>query len=282
VCGSNLAPWEGRPWFKYPLAPGELGHEGWGYVDAVGKQVKRFAEGDRVALLSYHAYAEYDVAPESAVVRLPASLDGKPFPGEALGCAVNVFRRCDIRPADNVAVVGVGFLGALLVSLSARAGARVVALSRRASALEAARKLGAVETIAMENHEQIIARAQELTGGQGFDRVIEATGKQWPLDLAGELTRERVRLVIAGYHQDGSRQVNMQLWNWRGFDVINAHERDPRAYTEGMLGAVEAAAKGELDPAGLVTHQFPLSNLAGALNAMKNKPGNFLKALVTI
>src|SRR5437868_14833496 len=57
VCGSNLAPWEGRPWFNYPLSPGELGHEGWGYVDALGDNVTRFRVGERVALLSYHAYA---------------------------------------------------------------------------------------------------------------------------------------------------------------------------------------------------------------------------------
>src|SRR5947209_7291120 len=91
VCGSNLAPWEGRPWFVYPLAPGELGHEGWGHIDALGDNATTFHIGDRVALLSYRAYAEYDIAAENAVVRLPAALDGKPFPGEALGCAMNVF-----------------------------------------------------------------------------------------------------------------------------------------------------------------------------------------------
>ena len=32
----NLAPWEGRPWFKYPLAPGELGHEGWQFFTKLG------------------------------------------------------------------------------------------------------------------------------------------------------------------------------------------------------------------------------------------------------
>src|SRR5438874_7529132 len=97
VCGSNLAPWEGRPWFKYPLAPGELGHEGWGEVEAVGTKVKSLREGEPVVMLSYRSYAEYDTAPETSVVRLPAALAKKPFPGEALACAMNVFRRCDIR-----------------------------------------------------------------------------------------------------------------------------------------------------------------------------------------
>src|SRR5438105_1363357 len=49
VCGSNLAPWEGRSWFKYPFAPGEPGHEGWGYVDGLGAGVKDLRIGDRVA-----------------------------------------------------------------------------------------------------------------------------------------------------------------------------------------------------------------------------------------
>src|SRR5258707_13578662 len=57
VCGSNLSPWEGRPWFKYPLAPGELGHEGWGWIDALGPNPTQFKVGDRWAGLSSAAYA---------------------------------------------------------------------------------------------------------------------------------------------------------------------------------------------------------------------------------
>lgn len=131
ACGSNLPPWKGRPWFKYPLAPGELGHEGWGRVDALGPQVTGWQAGERVALLSHRAYAENDVAPEHTLVRLPGCLEDKPFPGEALGCAINVFRRSDIKFGQTVAIVGVGFLGAVLTALSAQVGAQVFAISRR-------------------------------------------------------------------------------------------------------------------------------------------------------
>src|SRR5437588_5684644 len=68
VCASNLPPFEGRPWFTYPLEPGGLGHEGWGQIDALGPGADGFAVGQRVAVLSQHAYAEYDVAPVDAVV----------------------------------------------------------------------------------------------------------------------------------------------------------------------------------------------------------------------
>src|SRR3954463_9631499 len=62
VCGSNLAPWEGRPWFNYPFEPGKPGHEGWGRIYEVGSGVTELQRGERLALLSYRAFAEFDIA----------------------------------------------------------------------------------------------------------------------------------------------------------------------------------------------------------------------------
>jgi threonine dehydrogenase-like Zn-dependent dehydrogenase len=280
VCASNLPPWEGREWFKYPMAPGALGHEGWGTVDAVGPAVTDLSVGERVAVLSEHAYAEYDVVSTRSAVRLPDVLAGMPFPGEPLGCAMNIWRRSGIQAGDTVAIVGIGFLGAQLTRLAVRAGARVLAISRRAHSLEVARALGAAEAIAMDDHWRILEHVKGLTNGRFCDVVVEAVGKQWPLDLAAELTRERGRLVVAGYHQDGPRQVNMQLWNWRGLDVINAHERDPDVYTAGIRAAVDAVSSGELNPQPLFTHGYPLERLGEALDATTERPEGFMKALV--
>jgi threonine dehydrogenase-like Zn-dependent dehydrogenase len=179
-----------------------------------------------------------------------------------------------------VAIVGIGFLGAILVKLASHAGARVIAISRRQESLDLARAMGAAEAIPMHDHWQIIESVRELTDGTFCDRVIEAVGKQWPLDLAAELTREGGRLVIAGYHQDGPRQVNMQLWNWRGFDVANAHERDPAVSVQGMREAVAAIENGVIDPKMLITHRYPLERLGEALDATRDRPGNFVKAVV--
>ena len=76
--------------------------------------------------------------------------------------------------------------------------------------------------------------------------------------------------------------MNLQLWNWRGIDVINAHERDPKVYAAGMAEAAEAVASGKLNPAGLYTHQFSLLNTEKALEAMRQRPPDFLKAVVTM
>jgi threonine dehydrogenase-like Zn-dependent dehydrogenase len=281
VCASNLTPWAGPDWMEFPTKPGDLGHEGWGVVDALGEGVQGLAVGDRVAALSFRSYAEYDVADAENVVRLPDALAGQPFPGEPLGCAMNIFRRSDIQAGQTVAIVGIGFLGAILTRLATDAGARVIAISRRDYSLDLARRMGAAETIPMDDHNAIIARVKDLTGGAFCDRVIEAVGKQWPLDLAAEITRERGRLIVAGYHQDGPRQVNMWLWNWRGLDVINAHERDPKIYVQGIREAVDAVASGRLDPSGLYTHRYPLERLGDALDATRDRPDGFLKALVT-
>lgn len=282
VCSSNLPVYEGRQWFQYPIEAGSPGHEGWGIIDQTGTGIKGLYKGERVAALSYHAYAEYDIVKAENLVPLPESLAGKPFPGEPLGCAVNIFKRSDIKKGDTVAIVGIGFLGALLTQLISKLGARVIAISRRPYSLEVAKQSGADKTILMDDHYRIIEEVKELTKGEFCDRVIESTGKQWPIDLSGELTKVRGKLIIAGYHQDGVRQVNMQLWNWRGLDVINAHERDDKIYMQGIRDAVDLVSNGILDPFSLFTHQFSLEQITEAFEATEKREDGFLKAWVKL
>jgi len=280
VCASNVTPWEGPEWMTFPTKPGGLGHEGWGVIDAVGPGAGSIAVGDRVATLFENSYAGYDIGDCNSVVKLPASLDGHAFPGEPLGCAVNIASRSDIHAGHCVAIIGIGFLGALLIQLASHAGAKVIAIARRRSSLELARAMGASATVPMGDHYEIIKEVTQLTGGALCDRVIEATGKQWPLDLAGEIVRERGKLVIAGYHQDGPRHVNMQQWNWKGIDVINAHERDRTIYVSGIEEAIKAVEAGILTPDRLYTHRYPLSRLGDALEATRDHSDGFVKALV--
>lgn len=280
VCASNITPWEGPEWMSFPTPPGDLGHEGWGVVEAVGAGVPGLSVGDRVATLSSRSFAGADLADADKVVKLPPELGYQPFPGEPLGCAFNIFRRSDIQPRQTVAIIGIGFLGAILTHLASRAGARVIAISRRQSSLDLASRYGAAETIVMDDHWSIIEQVKAITGEALCERVIECVGKQWPLDLAGELIGFGGRLVIAGYHQDGPRQINMQNWNWKGIDVVNAHERDPEVALQGVREAVEAVAEGSFDPSPLYTHRYRLDQLNEALAATRDKPDGFVKALV--
>jgi threonine dehydrogenase-like Zn-dependent dehydrogenase len=285
LCGSNLPVWQGRPWFEYPLEPGAPGHEGWGRVVALGGGVDPNATGvqvgDRVAALSQRALAEYDVVSSAAVVVLPRALDGMDVPGEPLGCAMNVFRRSDIRRGHAVAVIGAGFLGAVLIRLASRIGARVFAISRRPFAVALAREMGAEVALSLA-HDDVSARIAELTGGRGCDRVIEAVGLQSTLDLASALTCVRGRLIIAGYHQDGPRTIDMQAWNWRGIDVINAHERDTEIYVEGMHAGLDVLTSQVLDLSRLLTHRCSLAEVSHAFELLELRPDGFLKAEVVL
>jgi threonine dehydrogenase-like Zn-dependent dehydrogenase len=240
VCGSSLPLWEGRRWFSYPLEPGAPGHEAWGVT----------SDGRRVAILSQHGFAEWDVARETDVVELPDELDGLPCPGEALACAVNVVARSRIRRGSRVAVVGMGFLGTTCARLCELRGAVVTEVRR------------------------------ETRPEGSFECVIEAAGTQPALDTAASLVAERGVLVIAGFHQDGPRMIDLQSWNWRGIDVVNAHERDPRAYVRGLREAVGLAARGDLDLGSLVTHRLDLDDLGAAFTLAAERPERFLKAVV--
>lgn len=278
VCGSNLPVWEGRPWFTYPLAPGAPGHEAWGVVEEMGADVSGFRPGDRVALLAESGFAEFLAVPSDRAVLIPKSLGDVPVPAEPLACAVNVARRCAVQPGESVAIVGIGFLGALLVRLTKMVGAQVVAISRRKFARDMGERFGADASFSPD--EIPSARETVSSNSAGFDCVIECAGAQETLDASTRLTRERGRLAIAGYHQDGLRQVDMQLWNWRGLDVINAHERDAQVYLDGMRAAIEAVANGVLDPTPLYTHRFSLGELGSAFEMLRSRPPGFMKALV--
>lgn len=280
VCASNIPVWEGREWFNYPLPPGEPGHEGWGTIDAVGENTRGFEVGERVTALTFKAYASHDIAQAEDVVKLPDSLKEKPFPGEPLGCAMNIFSRSEIEAGQKVAVVGCGFLGLLLIQLAKSAGAEVIGISRRKFSLDAAKEAGADHIIEMDDHSRIIEKVKELTEDKFCERVIEATGKEWPLNLSIELTTERGKLIVAGFHQDGMRNVNVQMLNWRGIDMISAHERDPKKYIDGIKKAVIAVEKGKMDPFPLFSHSFPLEEMKEAYQHLTHRPDGFIKALI--
>ncbi|HWJ54759.1 MAG TPA: zinc-binding dehydrogenase, partial [Vicinamibacterales bacterium] len=238
--------------------------------------------GARVAFLSTHAFAEWDVAEAAAVAEIPPGLSGRACPGEALACAVNAFDRARVMPGDLVAVVGVGFLGATIVALAAHAGATVVAFSRRPFARRLAVDLGAAAAGDLTSEDEA-RRVLAVAGRDSLaDVVFEAGGVQPTLTLASTLCRTSGRLVIAGYHQDGLRTIDLSLWNWRGLDIVNAHEREASRYVTGMRRAFGLVQRGVLDLDALFTHRIGLDGLATAFAWIRDRPDGFLKAVVTM
>jgi threonine dehydrogenase-like Zn-dependent dehydrogenase len=282
ACGLSsrlLAQWRGAVAQTYPRPTGESDAEAWGVVDVVGKQVHGIKPGDTVAAISLRAHAEYDVADASTVLRLPGALSDSPFPSRALAGAFNVFERSRIEAGQVVAVVGVGFLGALMIRLANDAGAEVVALSRRPFSLSVAREMGARSVIELDESADVWKQAQVTLNGRLCDVVVETAGRQTTLDWAGRLTKAHGRLLIAGRH-DGPREVDLQLWNQRGLEVHNAHDDDPAGILEGMRNASDALSSGRITLAPLLTHRFGLDQLEAALELSERRPLGFVKALI--
>jgi len=74
----------------------------------------------------------------------------------------------------------------------------------------------------------------------------------------------------------------LQIWNWKGIDVINAHERDQRKYVSGMQKAIDAVANGIITPEPLFTDVLKLEQLNKGFELTATRPDGFMKAIVQL
>jgi D-arabinose 1-dehydrogenase-like Zn-dependent alcohol dehydrogenase len=199
ICHSDSLTREGMyPGLQYPRVPG---HEVAGVIDAVGAGVAEWKPGQRVGVgwnggycghcdpcrrgeffacvtgqvtgISYDGgYGEYMIAPASAVALMPADLP--PIDAAPLMCAglttFNALRNSGARPADVVAILGLGGLGHLGVQYAAKMGFHTVGIARGKDKETLARQLGAAVYIDSQAHDPA-AELLKLGGA----RVILAT-----------------------------------------------------------------------------------------------------------
>jgi L-iditol 2-dehydrogenase len=230
ICGSDVHGFDGTSGRRTP--PLVMGHEAAGVVVHVGRDVRRWAVGDRVTFEStlscgscpacrsgrpnlcerrevlgasfagYRrdgAFAELVAVPGSALVALP---DGLAFVratfGEPLAVALHAVGLAGDVDGATVAVVGTGAIGLLVVQALRIAGAaRVVALDLDDERLALARRLGASATVRADDPD--LARAiADLTGGQGADAVVEAVGVSAAIRTAVACARRGGRVVLVG------------------------------------------------------------------------------------
>ncbi len=278
MCTSELDMFEGvNPDLTYPRF---IGHEPAGVVDAVGPGVEGFAEGDRVALYAEGAgYAEHVVVPAAWAVKLA---DGVPFEhalGEPIACSVNGVRKARPEIGDRVALVGCGFMGLIMLQVFKAAGCGdLIAIDRRASMLDLARRLGATHALFPEEAEDAV---KDLTGGRGVDIGIEAAGLQATLDLTTKLVRMEGKLEVFGFHQGPPRAVEWGYWNWMAFQIINGHTRTQSVYVDGMRIGMGMIERGQLDMGPLVTHRYRLDEINRGFETASAKEEGFVKGIIT-
>jgi threonine dehydrogenase-like Zn-dependent dehydrogenase len=279
VCASELHPWDaGRPGY-----PHRFGHEPVGVVAAVGPDVTRLQAGERVTGLFRGAFADLCLAEERNLLPVPDGVADEGAFGEPLACLVNAQRRTPVELADRVALIGLGYMGVgMLQLLKLRGPSRIVAIDVRDEARAKALELGADEAFHPLNlpPDYRLTNFSDWESDRGFDVVVEASGAQPALTLAGELVRAHGVLSIVGYHQGGPRQVDMAMWNWKAIDVVNAHVRRHADLMESMRIGLELEAKGLIDLGALVTHRYALDEVDQAFGDLQRKPAGFIKAAV--
>ncbi len=279
VCASEL-----RPWAEAPFAlPHRFGHEPVGVVSAIGADVSVLREGDRVTGLFKEAYADCCLASAAELLPVPRGVSDESALGEPMACLVNAQRRTPVGLADSVAIIGLGYMGLGMVQLmKLRGPSRIIGIDVREDARAAGRKYGA-DAVYDPNDipgEFRLTQFRDWSSDRGFDVVVEASGTQPALTLAGELVRAHGVLSIVGYHQGGPRQVDVGMWNWKAIDVVNAHVRRRTDLMESMRIGLELTASGLLDLGSLVTHRYPLDGVDQAYTDLQSKPPGFIKALI--
>ena len=198
VCHTDLHAVEGD-WPVKPQPPFIPGHEGVGFVSAVGSGVKHVKEGDRVGVPWLHTacghcrhclggwetlcleqkntgysvnggFAEYVVADPNFVGHLPQNI-GFVEIAPVLCAGVTVYKGLkvtDTKPGDWVVISGIGGLGHMAVQYAAAMGLNVAAVDVDEAKLDLARKLGATLTVnAAEEDPAAVIRRETDGGAQG-------------------------------------------------------------------------------------------------------------------
>src|SRR5688500_7768597 len=178
-----------------------LGYSCAGYVQEVGRGAGEFAVGDRVACAGagYASHAEVVVVPRNLAVAIPNGVSFEDAAYVTLGAiALHGVRTAEVRLGDAIAVIGLGLLGQLATQILVASGCRVIGIDLDPAKVALARELGA--EVAVARSDDVRGAVAAFTGGNGVDGVVitAATQSNDPVELAGELCRDRGRVTVVG------------------------------------------------------------------------------------
>ncbi len=208
VCHTDLHAAEGD-WPVKPKPPFIPGHEGVGYVSAVGAGVKHVKEGDRVGVPWLYTacgccrhclggwetlceqqqntgysvnggFAEYVVADPNYVGHLPKNIDFVEI-APVLCAGVTVYKGLkvtDTKPGDWVVISGIGGLGHMAVQYAKAMGMNVAAVDIDDEKLALARKLGATITVNAATDPDPAAAIKRETDGGAQGVLVTAVGRK--------------------------------------------------------------------------------------------------------
>lgn len=305
--GTDLKVWKRGYHAKMIQPPAVFGHEVVGEIAAVGKRVDaRWRIGMRVVaansapcLRCYHcrrgqenlcedllfnngAYAEYMRIPGRIVtenmLEVPDSVDDASAAlAEPLACVLRGIHEMELRSGDTVAVIGCGPIGLKFVRMLSRRGVRVIALARRAAALEVAKRLGASAAVNVNDTRDLAATVKSLTEDRrGPDGVVDAAGNPvtWKQALA-MVRRGGVVNFFSGLPSGTQVEIEPAAIHYSEIKLISPFHHTPRFIRD----ALEAIRRGDITAHDFVTEEIRLADLPQAFERMQNRSGQIKLAV---
>jgi predicted dehydrogenase/threonine dehydrogenase-like Zn-dependent dehydrogenase len=280
--------------------PMPLGYSSAGTIASVGRGVQGMQVGQRVACAggNYAVHAEYGVVPVNLLAPLPDGVDFESGAFTTLGAiALHGFRLAETQVGERVAVIGLGLLGLLAIQIARAAGAQVLGIDLDAGRVEMARAMGFRAVLRGAAGEAAI----NFSAGRGCDAVLICadTASADPVNLAGEIARDRARIVAVGavglhiprkiYYEKELTFLNSRSYGPGRYDPLyeEGGQDYPVGYvrwTEGrnLQAVVDLMADGRLDVQRLITHRFPIDAAPNAYELITGKTGApFLGVLLT-
>ena len=298
VCGTDLHIWEWDSWASARLRPPVIiGHEFAGEIVELGIEAEReglLAVGDAVTaeghivcghclqcrLGAAHlcqrtriigvdrdgAFADYIAMPASNVMKL----DGIPTEIGAImdpmGNAVHTVLESSV-PGSTVLVLGCGPIGCFAVGVARAAGASlVIASDFNARRLELACAMGAHVTL-NPGKDDVLARIRELTGGDGVDLVCEMSGHPSGHATAFAAARLGGQVNLLGTPSKTTEVDFARDVIFKGLTLYGVTGRKMYETWHEMRRFLHA---GQLDPRPVITHRFPLEEIAEAIQVIKD------------
>jgi len=299
VCGTDLHIHEGEFQARFPLIPG---HELVGVIDALGDGADRFAIGEQVTVnpniycgrcaycLSGRLilcsdlkgmgsnfpgfFAEYVTVPESLTFSVEGLDPDVAVFSEPAACAMHGLERLEIRPGSSALVIGAGPTGLLLAQLIASGGATSVTVAApRQFKLDTARELG-VDGVVLVDRADPEANVEALRAaspaGDGYDIVVEASGSPDVGSTCVALARNGGTVLIYGVTK------GEDVVRFHPFDVFRREITIKGSFAEvsSFAAAISALRSGRIRTDGIITHRFPLSDYAAALEVVASRQGH--------
>ncbi|MGB7876896.1 MAG: bi-domain-containing oxidoreductase [Anaerolineales bacterium] len=280
--------------------PMALGYSSAGTILELGEDMNGFKVGQRVACAGggYAVHAEYAVVPRNLLTPLPDTVDFESAAFTTLGAiALHGFRLAEPQIGETVTVIGMGLLGLLTGQIAVAAGCRVLGIDIDPERIALASSLG----LQVCSRDQAEDYARTFTANRGFDTVIICadTSSNDPVELAGEIARDRGRVVATGavglefprklYYEKELSFINSRSYGPGRYDA--AYEEGGKDYPIGYVrwtegrnfeAVVDLLASGKLQVEPLITHRFPIDKATKAYDVITGKKADpFLGVLLT-